>query len=79
VEVQNPEFFKKLEYKTLYVTQTQSFSKKTILSRVDTIISNYQSRYKALESFSQELNFSSLNEFNNSFYLQIQNLNFEEI
>jgi len=79
VEVHNPEFFEKLEYKTLYNTQTQTFSQKAILGKIETIITNYQSRYKALENFSKELNFSSLNEFSNSFYLQIQNLNFEEI
>lgn len=79
VEVQNPEFFAKLEYKTLYNAQTQIFSQKVILGKIETVITNYQARYKALENFSQELNFSSLNEFSNSFYLQIQNLNFEEI
>ncbi len=79
VEVQNPDFFEKLAYTTLYNTQTQTFSKKAIISKVETVISNYQSRYKALENFAPELNFSSLNDFSNSFYLQIQNLNFEEI
>ena len=79
VEIQNPYFFEKLEYKTLYDTKTKTFSKKNITSKIDTIINNYQLRYKELESFSEELNFSSLNEFSNSFFLQIQNLNFEEI
>lgn len=79
VEVQNPYFFEKLEYKVLYNKETQTFSKKSITSKIDTIINNYQTRYKELESFSEELNFSSLNEFSNSFFLQIQNLNFEEI
>lgn len=79
VEVQNPEFFEKLEYKPLYDINIKTFSKKIILSKIDTIIANYQNRYKSLENFTQELNFSSLNEFSNSFYLQIQNLNFEEI
>jgi len=79
VEVQNPEFFKKLEYKPLYDISTQIFLKKEILLKIDTIISNYQEHYKSLETFSQDLNFSSMNEFSNSFYLEIQNLNFEEI
>ena len=79
VEVQNSNFFEKLEYKTLYSIETQTFSKKSIISKVDTIINNYQARFKELESFSEELNFSSLNDFSNSFFLQIQNLNFEEI
>jgi len=79
VEVQNPDFFDDLDYKTLYNEETNTFKTKVILTRVDDIITNYLGRFKALESFSAELNFSSLNDFNNSFYLQIQNLNFEEI
>jgi len=79
VSIQNPNFFQTLEYKTLYDTQEKVFMKKQIISRVDEIISNYQARYKSLETFSDLLNFSSLNEFSNSFYLQIQTLNFEEI
>jgi len=79
VEVQNPKFFKDLEYKTLYKEESNIFKTKAITTRVDDIITNYQARFKALESFSAELNFSSLNEFSNSFYQQIQNLNFEEI
>ncbi len=79
VEVQNPRFFKDLDYKTLYNEESLTFAKKTITSRIDNVIENYQDRFKALVSFSNELNFSSLNEFSNSFYLQLQNLNFEEI
>ena len=79
VEVQNPDFFKELDYKNLYNSQDDTFKEKTIISRVDDTIKNYQTRFKALESFSSELNFSSLNDFSNSFYQQIQNLNFEEI
>jgi len=79
IEIQNPKFFKELNYKTLYNDEDKTFVKKSIVTRVDKIISCYLPRYKALESFSEELNFSSLNDFSNSFYLQIQNLNFEEI
>jgi len=79
VEIQNPDFFKELEYKSLYNTQNNTFKEKAIISRVDDTIVNYQGRFKALESFTSELNFSSLNDFSNSFYQQIQNLNFEEI
>ena len=79
VEVQNPDFFEKLEYRTLSNPQTQALMKKAIIIKIETVIQNYQSRYKALENFTPELDFSSLNDFSNSFYLQIQNLNFEEI
>ncbi|MFT5660179.1 MAG: hypothetical protein ACI9TV_000819 [Sulfurimonas sp.] len=79
VEIQNPIFFKDLGYTELYNEKEESFSKKTIIKRIEDIIQPHQDRYKLLEAFGEELNFSSLNEFSNSFYLQIQNLNFEEI
>jgi len=79
VEIQNPTFFEKLEYKTLYDDEKKLFSKRAITSRIEEIIDNHQERYKYLENFTQELNFSSCIEFNNSFYQQIKNLNFEEI
>lgn len=79
VEIQNPEFFKALGYKTLYDKEHQTFSKRTIISRINAIISPHQDKYKSLESFADDLNYSSMNEFSNSFYLHLQNLNFEDI
>ena len=79
IEIQNTEFFKALEYPTLYESKTKSFSKKAIITKVEDAITPFTSKYKSLESFGSSLNFSSENEFYNSFYLQLQNLNFEEI
>jgi len=79
VEIQNSEFFEALKYTPLYDRETQTFSKRIITSRIDDIIAPHQERYKSLESFANELNFSSMNEFSNSFYLHLQNLNFEDI
>ncbi|WP_455755679.1 hypothetical protein [Sulfurimonas sp.] len=79
VEIQNPKFFKSLEYQELYNEDEKTFSKKTIISKIEDIISPHQNRFKSLEPFGEDLNYSSLNEFSNSFYLQIQDLNFEEI
>ena len=79
VEVQNPEFFSKLDYPTLYKEETNSFSKRAIISRIESIIAPHKERFKLLEPFGGKLNYSTLNEFSNSFYLQLQNLNFEEI
>ena len=79
VEVQNQGFFKQLDYPTLYDEEKEVFSKKAIINRIEDIIEPHQGRFKLLEPFGEELNFSSMNEFSNSFYLQIQNLNFEEI
>lgn len=79
VEIQTPSFFKSLGYTELYNEEDGTFAQKTIIAKIEDIIKPHQNRFKLLESFGEELNFSSLNEFSNSFYLQIQNLNFEEI
>ena len=79
VEIQNPKFFNDLGYTVLYDEESSSFSKKSIISKIESIISPYQTRFKLLKPFGNELNFTSLNEFSNSFYLQVNNLNFEEI
>ncbi len=79
VEIQNSKFFTALDYDELYNEQTNIFNEKIIISKIDDCIISHKDRFKSLETFSSELNFSSLNEFSNSFYLQIQNLNFEEI
>ncbi|MBU0720215.1 hypothetical protein KJ877_02610 [bacterium] len=79
VEIQNSDFFQELNYNELYNQSTNSFSKRTIISRVNEIITPYKKRFKMLKPFGNELNFTSLNEFSNSFYIQITNLNFEEI
>ena len=79
VEIQNPEFFQAFDYTPLYNKENETFSKRAIISRIDDIITPHQERFKSLESFSNELNFNSMNEFSNSFYLHLQNLNFEEI
>ncbi len=79
VEIQNPDFFEALEYQTLYDEESETFSKRAIISRIEDIITPYKQRFKLLEPFGDKLNFSSLNELSNSFYIQLKHLNFEEI
>ena len=79
VNIQNSEFFTSLGYTQLYNEEKNSFAKKSIITHIENIIEPHKARFKHLQAFGEELNFSSLNEFSNSFYLQIQNLNFEEI
>ncbi|MBU1659234.1 hypothetical protein KKG72_09320 [bacterium] len=79
VEIQNPSFFNALGYPLLYREETSSFSKRQIISKIEEIIIPYQNRFKALKPFGNELDFSSLNEFSNSFYVQLKHLNFEEV
>lgn len=79
VEIQNQEFFSALDYNVLYDVENDSFSKRAIITKIEDIISPHQTRFKLLKPFGDKLNFTSLNEFSNSFYLQLNNLNFEEI
>lgn len=79
VEIQDPDFFTALGYIPLYNKESSTFAKKVIISKIDEIITPHQSRFKLLKPFGEKLNFKSLNEFSNSFYLEIKNLNFEEI
>jgi len=78
VEIQFSCFFKELGYKTLYNEESETFTKKSIIARVEEIMNNYSNRYKNLEAFGNLLNYNSLNDFSNSFYLQLQELDFEE-
>lgn len=79
VEIQNPKFFEDLDYPILYNKDNNSFAKRVIISKIEDTITPYQSRFKLLKPFGEKLNFTSLNEFSNSFYLELKNLNFEEI
>jgi hypothetical protein len=79
IKIQTPDFFADLNYKVFYNAKDDSFSKRAIISEIDNIIEPQQSRFKLLKPFGNELNFSSMNEFSNSFYTQLKHLNFEEI
>ena len=79
VEIQNPAYFEALDYTPLYDEEKEVFAKKTIISKVEDAITPFVGQYKELKPFDDELNFSSLNELSNSYLLQLQHLNFEEI
>jgi len=79
IEIQNTNYFKALNYPILYDAKTKTFSKRAIINKVEEAITPFTNKYKSLETFGPLLSFDSENEFYNSFYLQLQNLNFEEI
>lgn len=79
IKIQNPNFFEELQYKIYYNIENKTFSKRAIVSEIEEIIEKHQSHFKALKSFTDELKFSSMNEFSNSYYTQLKHLNFEEI
>ena len=79
VEIQNPSFFKALDYTPLYDEEKNTFVKKAIIARIDEAIVPNQGQFKSLEVFGDKLNFSSMNELSNSYLLQLKHLNFEEV
>ena len=79
VQIQNASFFDSLDCGKLYDEETQVLSKRTIISRIQEIVSRHEEKYRDLVLPTEELNFSSLNEFNNSYYTMLKNLDFEEI
>ncbi|MDY0116501.1 MAG: hypothetical protein RBR59_02865 [Sulfurimonadaceae bacterium] len=79
ISIYNPQFLEALGYPVLYKNEENNFAKRAIISQIEDIIKPYQKRFKSLKPFGSELNFTSLNEFSNSFYLRLKNLNFEEI
>ena len=79
VEIQNSNFFKELGYKIYYETHEETFSKRQIISKIEAIIKPHQVKYQSLQAFGDELNFRSINEFSYSFYIQLKNLDFEEL
>jgi len=72
-------FFKALECPVFYETQKEQFLKRQIIQAIDTIVSKHQEKYKALQSFSNEINFNSINEFSYSYFQSLKNMNFEEM
>ena len=79
VEIQNSSFFTALGCTPLYDEEKETFSKRTIVNRVKELIELNQEKYKSLVVFTDDLNFSSMNEFCYSYYAMLKNLDFEEV
>ena len=79
VEIYASDFFKDAGEMPLYDPHTQTFKENLIAQRVRESIEPYVERYKGLQNFSEHLNYSDLNHFSQSFYLQIKNLDYTEV
>ena len=60
-----------------WVKQLENASAKFHISRLEAL--QLQTQQAIEKAFGNELNFTSMNELSNSYYLQLKNLNFEEI
>jgi len=79
VKIQNSSYFKELGCSTQYDEESQTFSKRQIVSKLKTIIENSADKYKNLVVFTDDLDFSSMNDFSSSYYTMLKNLDFEEV
>jgi len=79
VQVYTSNFFANEGALKLYDSSTNTFEKKAISNAIAAAIEPYQYRYKNLKNFADQLNFSDLDHFSQSFYLQIQNLDYQEL
>lgn len=78
VQVYESDFFEDMGEMRLYTPSTNQFNKTRIHGCIDSAIIPYQKRYKGLKNFSDLLNYTDLDNFSQSFYLQIKNLDFLE-
>lgn len=72
------DYFNALGCRGYYEKEKNKFFKSDIISQIEDIVSEYKHRYKSLKAFGNELDFSSLNDFSNSYFSALKNLNFHE-
>jgi hypothetical protein len=78
VEVYSSDFFSAMGDIPLYDSSTQMFNEPLIAQRINEALLPYMDRFKGLNNFSDHINYSDLDHFSQSFYLQIKNLDYTE-
>jgi len=78
IVVINSDYFKALECPIYYDKNNNKFFKADIISQIKDIISGYKHQYKSLKPFGEELDFSSMNDFSNSYFSILKTLDFHE-
>lgn len=79
VQIYTSDFFADMGEVRLYTPSTNVFDKDRIHECIQSAIIPYQNRYKGLKNFSDQLNYTDLDSFSQSFYQQIKNLDFLEV
>jgi len=79
VQIYASDFFAAEGEIRLYDSNTKIFQKKSISDSINAALTPYQKRYKNLRNFANELNYSDLDHFSQSFYLQVKNLDYQEL
>jgi len=78
ISVVHADFFRALGCVGYYEKDKNKFHKNDIISQIEDIASQYKHQYKLFKAFGDELDFSSLNDFSNSYFTALKNLNFHE-
>ena len=79
VQIYASDFFAVLGEEKLYDAAQNIFQKQAISYAIDSALLPYQNRYKKLQNFADQLNYSDLDHFSQSFYIQIKNLDYQEL
>lgn len=79
VQVYASDFFADNGEPRLYNPATNLFDQRRIHESIQSAIIPYKNRYKGLKNFSEQLNYTDLDSFSQSFYHQIKNLDFLEV
>ncbi len=79
VQIYASDFFAVLGEEKLYDSTQNIFQKEAISNAIDSALLPYQNRYKKLQNFADQLNYSDLDHFSQSFYIQIKNLDYQEL
>ena len=72
------DYMQALDCPFYYDNTKKKFFKRELISEIADIVSQYKHQYKLLKAFGSELDFSSLNDFSNSYFTSLKNLNFHE-
>ena len=79
VKIYLPDFFQHEEGTTPYISKTGVFQKSAIIDAIEDAIKPYSKRHKNLRNFGDQLNFSDLEHFSQSFYQQVKILDYQEV
>lgn len=79
IEVYAHNFFEGEGEIPLYNPATRTFKQNLIAQRLSEAIEPYMNRYKGLRNFADLIDYTDLDHFSQSFYLQVKNLDYTEL
>ncbi|WP_457743614.1 hypothetical protein [Sulfurimonas sp.] len=74
----NSDYFQALQCPIYFENNNNKFFKSDIIFQIKEIVLEYKHQYKSLKAFGDELDFSSMNDFSNSYFSILKTLDFHE-